>query len=328
MSLSQDSKSRLNAIAIVAIIALLAINAFLLINKFGQDKELKAQATQLHEVEEIKTELQKQYYEALTSLEELKGDNGALNARIDSQKVALKNQKDEISATIRGGKAEMKVARARIHELVAQSERYIAEISELSEQNTFLTSENMKLGEEKRILQDEISKEREQTQMLVSEKMSLEETNSKLNKERSSLKKTVDKATVIDVQNVEAIGYKIREGDKLVRKRYANNIDVVKICFDTKSNELANAGPETFYIRVLTPSGETMAMDNLGSGTFQLQEDGSVVRYTKAQELDYSHTEMTSCVNWTPGVAFSKGTYNIEVYNKGYLCGASTFRLK
>ena len=63
MSFTSDSKQKLTAIATVVIVALLGLNAFLVYNKISQDRQLEAQNLELEEAEQLKVELEKEYYD-------------------------------------------------------------------------------------------------------------------------------------------------------------------------------------------------------------------------------------------------------------------------
>ena len=130
MSFSKDSKQKLSAIGAVVIVALLGVTAFLLYNNYNQDMVIDTQKTELLETEQLKAELEKQYYESLSELEEMRGSNEELNALIDQQKAQLAEQKDKIARSIRSGKStkqELTDARSQIAQMKVQLDGYISE---------------------------------------------------------------------------------------------------------------------------------------------------------------------------------------------------------
>jgi len=69
----------------------------------------------------------------------------------------------------------------------------------------------------------------------------------------------------------------------------------------------------------------------MGSGIMRPSEGGGDgMRYTHMKTIDYSSgEENNTCFVWKPTEAnFASGTYNVEVYNKGYLSGTNSFTLK
>ena len=82
-------------------------------------------------------------------------------------------------------------------------------------------------------------------------------------------------------------GWKIKNSGVAAQRKSAKNVDYVQVCLDTYENEVAEMGSETFFIRVVNPVGETMAIENLGSGVLEKSVSGDKVRYTKAAEVEY-----------------------------------------
>ena len=93
-------------------------------------------------------------------------------------------------------------------------------------------------------------------------------------------------------------------------------------------NEVVKPGIEQFFVRVVNPNGETLAIEDLGSGVIQHAITGEDVRYTQFAETEYNNEEQELCLLWAPSLAFQAGKYDVEVYNKGFLCGKSSFALK
>lgn len=324
---SNNSKQRLIAIAAVVVVALLAVNAFLLYNKFTQDKKIAEQATELTETEKLKTELEKQYYEALSELEEMRGTNDELNTLIENQQAELKDDKDRIEKLIRNEK-DLGRARKELGNLKGQIEQYISEINSLKEQNQFLTDENSDLMENKALLETDLELQRNaNTELstaqaaLVSEKTDLEDKN-------KSLSKTVDFASVVKVNEIEGIGLRTKGNGKVVTEKSASKMDQLKLCFVTTNNEITNAGREQFYVRIINPVGETLAIEELGSGVMTSAATNEAIRYTQIKEYDYNNDETQLCFLWEPNAVFQKGTYDVEIYNKGFLAGTGSFKLK
>ncbi len=331
MSFSQDSKQKLIAIAAVIIVALLGINAFLLYNKYNQDKLIDQQEVELDEAKELKAELEKQYYEALSELEEMRGNNEELNSLIDQQKVELKEQKDKIAGLISRGKAnrnDLANARKQIENMRTQLDGYLTEIDQLKANNQQLTAENTQLSDAKVMLESEVEKERTMNEELTTAKAALVSEKEELLEERSVLSKKVNIASVIKVKDLQVTGEKLRKSGKPVSKKYAKSIDRLKVCFTTSENLVTDSGLEQFFVRIINPLGETMAIENLGSGVMSHSATNEDIRYTQMKELDYSNEEMQACFYWQPNTAFSKGVYDVQVYNKGFLAGESTFKLK
>jgi len=328
MASNNSSQQRLLAIAAVVVVALLAINAFLLYNKVSQGKVIAEQQSDLAEADKLKIELEKQYHEALSELEEMRGSNEELNAIIDQQKVELKQQRDKIDQIIREGK-EMGRARAELNNLKGQVEQYVAQITQLRAENENLRDERDQLSQRSRSLAENLDSAQVKNQMLAGENTTLSTEKQRLADERNRLADKVNLASVIKTPKIDVTPLKEKNSGKTVKKKFAKNTDQLKICFRTSENKVAQPGTEQFFVRIITPVGETMAIDGLGSGKIYSRDTGEEVLYSFVKEYDYAQDETEICHNWDPNLgAFSKGKYTVEIYNKGHLAGSGEFLLK
>ncbi len=324
---TKNSKQTIIGLLTVAVIASLAFNAFQFFSGSQKSQQLDKQANELRESEELATELEKQYHEALSDLEEMRGNNEELNAMIDSQKAELKKQKNKISRLIKN-KRDLKKAREELANLSAQVDGYLAEINQLKEQNEQLAAANQSLAADKQMLTTHLDSQRVVNEELVTAKAALVSEKDKLSEKNLNLFKTVTFASVVKVKDVEAMGMKTRSNGKTTKKSRAKKVDHLKICFKTTVNEVTNPGVEKFYIRVINPVGETMAIEELGAGVFINSKSKEEVRYTQMKEYEYAQDETEHCFTWKPNIAFQKGKYQVEIYNKGYIAGSTTFTLK
>lgn len=323
-----DSKHRLLAIAAIVIVVLLAINAFLLYNKYNQDSVIEEQKSDLVEADRLKIEMDKQYHEALSDLEEMRSTNEELNALIDQQKEELKQQRNRIEQLLKGG-GNLDRARTEIQNLKSQVQEYLSRIEQLREENEGLKGENEALASRTEELSQTLQSERDKNEALSGENQSLASEKKQLAAEKNQLSERVTLASVIKINQVNVTGLKERSNGKTVKKRYAKNVDQLRVCFSTEANEVTHAGIEQFFIRIVNPIGETLAIDELGGGVLVNKSTGEEVRYTSIREYSYENEESEICFNWDPSMAsFQKGTYRVEIYNKGYLAGAGDFELK
>ncbi len=328
MITSDSSKQRLLAIAAIVVMALLIVNAFLLYNKYNQSQVIEAQKSEIIESDKLKIEMEKQYHEALAELEEMRNNNEELNAIIDQQKIELKSQREKINQLLQAG-GNLDRARLEIKNLGIQVSEYMARIEQLNAENENLKGENEKLVAKTEKLVENLESERNRAQELTGEKEQLETVKTQLSRENEKLTDKVTLASVIRVKDISVVGMKQRDSGKMVKKKYAKNVDQLRICFSTEANEIANPGLEKFFVRIINPIGETMAIDDLGSGVLFNKSSGEEIRYTSLTEYDYSNDATEICYDWNPSSGnFQNGKYQVEVYNKGHLSGTSTFELK
>lgn len=333
MSFSKDSKQKLTAIAAVIILLLLATNAVLLYNNYQKSNEITKVSSELSETEKLKDELEKQHYAALDDLDAMKGENEEMNALIENQKEELRKKERKLRSLLSSGKktkAELEDIRSQINSISLQRDQYLAELNQMKEENQVLLTQNSQLTKEKETLNTQIGEERKMNEELVSAKAVLTSEKEDLTSKNQNLVKTVTRASVIDVRNVNVTGYKVKGSGKQVKRKYAKYVDQLKVCFDAQPNAVTEDAREDFFIRVLNPQGEVLAVESMGSGIMTPAEGAEGMRYTHMKTIDYtSGEENNACFVWKPTDAnFSSGTYNVEVYNKGYLSGTNSFTFK
>jgi len=315
-----QSKQNFTAIAIIAIIGLLGLNVYQWYNNSKLNASNQQQQSQMIELEKVQAELDQDYQAALESLEEMRGDNQQLNALIDSQKAELKTQKEKINDLI-WTKKEVEKAKLEIKTLNSSVTKYLAEIQELKVQNKLLTDDNVKLTQR---IDDEV-KEKESVLM---EKAALSAEKENLSKTNEKLGSKVDMANAIKINFLEVKGYEIKKDGKLKENSKAKNINMLRACFLTETNMVTQAGTKKFFVRIINPQGETIAVEDKGSGVLTNKLDNSQVRYTTSGEIQYNNEDTNACIDWTLEDKLPKGNYNIEMFNNGFLVGKGAFVLK
>jgi len=323
---SRKSNQRFIAWSIVAIILLLATNAYQWWNNLQVNKTLDLHKQELAAVEQMQGQLEKDYELALTSLEDLKGDNAELNGIIDQQKSELKNQKNKISNLIWKSK-KLDEAKKEMDNLKNQALAYVEEINILIAEKETLTVENKQLKTQTLSLQSTIDVISTEKDSISKQKDSIILVKEQLKQENEVLSIKATKASVVEVLDVDATGYKIRDNGKLKKQRKAKNIQLLEICFKIIPNEISENKTEEFYIRVISPTGETLFKKQLGAGMFNKTADGTATKYTLAANLNMPMSEEVVCVNYEHKETLLEGSYLIEIFNKGYLSGKGSFKL-
>jgi regulator of replication initiation timing len=279
---------------------------------------------ELTQQKEAFTELDAKYNEAVTQLEQQKGINAELDAKINQQLADLEASKNQISGLIRSNKDY----KSGMASLQRQKDQFLAEIDDLKKQNGILTESNTQLTGQNQQLTSTLNETQSKLQEEGSAKAALISEKTAIETERNQLSKKVDVASAIRVKNVEVKAKDVRSNGKERTKSKAKKVDKLSICFMTEANEVTAAGEETFYIRVVDPTGAPLAIESLGSGVGQNKRDESEFRYTTTATCNYTNGETQVCGAWQPGQNFVKGKYQVEIFNKGYLVGTGNFNLK
>lgn len=322
-----NSKQRLIAIAAVVIVALLAVNAWLLFKYTQADKAQETLTTQLDESAKAQEELNEEYYAAKAELESMRTGNEELNALVEQKQTELREAKDRIASLIRKG-GSLDAARAEISQLNEKVSGYVAELNQLREENALLADENQQLAQQRDVLESDLNVQRESNDNLTQERALLVSEKERLSGDNNQLSRKVSMASAIKVTNLEAVGQKKRRSGKAVTRRDAANVEQIEVTFGTTINEIAEAGEEEFHVRIINTQGVTLAMDQMGSGSFVNQATGESMRYTMKDDMAYDRSQNALRFLWAPGQQFDAGNYTVEIYNKGFLVGETSFRLK
>jgi type II secretory pathway pseudopilin PulG len=324
---SNESKQRFQIIAGIIIGILLIVVAILIVNNFSKGKKNRQLGVELNEAQQLNDELQMEFENALAELDKYKGDNEELNLLVDQQQEELSAQRDRIEILIKDSN-NLKEARRQLSKLIEQRDQYLAELTKLKEENEMLTQENQQLSSEKASLTANLESSQAKNQELSSAKAALTSEKESLEEERRRLSKKVNRASVIELSNIDVTGQINKGGGKWKDKDKADKINRLKICFDMEANDSTEEDVEQFFVRIINPQGETLAMENMGSGVMVNAQTQQKVRYTSVKEVKYNNQAGQACTTWAPGLPFQEGTYDIEIYNKGFLAGKTTYELK
>jgi len=314
------SKQNFTAIAIAIILALAGLNGYQWYSNSKLSKNNEIKQSEVIELQKLNAELDQDYQTAVESLEEMRGDNQQLNSLIDAQKAELTAQKNKINDLI-WSKKELDKAKVEIKNLNANVAKYLSEIKELKEKNQILTDENVQLT----ATVDEAKKTNEE---ILTAKAALSKEKDELSKSNQALGSKVDMANAIKINFLEVKGDETGRKGKLNETSRAKNVNVLRVCFITETNMVTSSGQKRFYARVIKPTGETVAVDDSGSGVLTNKLDNTQVRYTTSGDITYNNEDTNACIDWNVTEALVKGTYQIEMYNNGYPVGKGSFKLK
>lgn len=324
---NSNGASRLLPFLIVLLIGTIGVAGWLAYDRNEVMTQRDDMVVQLDETNMLKRDVEKQYYESLNELEEMRGNNEELNALIDAQKAELTDSKKRIDVLLRD-KRNLGKVRGELAGLKEQAAAYVVEINELREQNGLLAEQNMNLNQVNEGLQQTVAQATAANEQLTSARAELMSEKEVLMTEREELANTVTMASVVKVGGVNVTGLRMKDNGKTVRKKYAKNVDLLNICFQTTTNDVTPIGNEEFFVRIINPLGETLAVEEMGSGVLTNSLTKEKVRYTKVAEHQFNNDVSEVCVTWDTPVQLAEGDYGVEVYNKGYLSGQGTFRLK
>ena len=284
-------------------------------------------SSELVEMDQFKLQAEKQYYESLAELEEMRGSNEELNALIDQQKEELRLQNEKITSLTRDNR-NLGAARAELASLKQKTTGYLAELEDLRAANAALTEDRDRLSTERDLLSNDLQVSQQTNEQLNTERAVLVSEREELSTKNNELSRKVDVASVIKANNISAEGQKQRNSGRWVTRTNAKNVERIYVCFNSLDNAVADRGEENFQLRIINPTGETLSVEAEGSGVLTTN-NGTQVPYTKSVPFDFQGDAANHCAEWTTnGSEFPEGTYTVELYNKGQLVGNTEMQLK
>lgn len=314
MSTEQKKNNKTVWIGILAAL-LLGSNIFWLVNSNGKSDQITQLDAKVDETEALRAKLEKEYYESLSSLEEMKGQNAELNKVIDSQKAQLAQQKAKIDDLIRN-KKDLAAARVQIDGFKTQLNQYLAEINTLKADKDKLTAKVAEVEAQAATLQANVT--------------TLSENNTNLNNQLSTTNKDLEETKarednlkkVIKVDKVELVP--INAKGEEVKK--AKSADGFKVVFKTSKNTFAR-GKETFYVQVLSPQGVTVSNKAM---KLKLNNDEEVA-FTSSTDVSYNGAEqdVTATILFDDAKIEPRSQYEVRIYHRGeYVGGNASKKLK
>lgn len=162
------------------------------------------------------------------------------------------------------------------------------------------------------------------TTNLDSTKVVLEESKNytkTLATQNEELAKTVDRASKLSVLNLKASAYKLKGSGKQVETDKASRADILKISFTIAENAVAKSGDKVYYVQVIDSKNNVLGERvnaNFGDKSLTYSFTSTVKYENKTVEVSQD----------LAGKDFEKGTFFVNVFDKGELISKTSFQLK
>ncbi|MFK7904609.1 MAG: hypothetical protein AB8B69_05775 [Chitinophagales bacterium] len=316
----------------VLLLAILAgsliVNGILFFKNQQKDIELQS----CNEFMEVEHQLlQESYQVTLEELESYQIENSEKSESLLALEGEIEVQKAEIETLLtnnRYSRKKLSEAKLLIESLRVIAHDYKGKVEGLLASNAQLNQENGVLKTDitqKTAAIDELTVANEElnetTTLLASEKTTLSE-------ERDILQGKVKRASVLDIDAVDAAGVRFKNNGKELVTKNDKRAEKIKVCFEVQPNPVAELGQKEVYVQIMSPEGTVLAVDDMGSGIFTDAETSQPMKYTAKSVIDFKNQEETHCMYWDNNTDFSPGTYTTAVYHEGYQVGSTNFELK
>ncbi len=293
----ENQKTNSSLKIIVLVLSLLLLGSLFYIFKLTNDAN------------SLQTEVNKGKTEKQTVMDQLK----ELNATYDAAIAENTSISDELIAE-----------REKVVGLMAQLEKSngdVASLRKFKDQYNVLNAKMQGLMQEVEVLKKEnqtLTTNLDSTKVVLQESKNYTQTLVGQNEE---LSRTVEKGSKLSVLNLRTGAYKLRSSGKQVATERAGRTDILKVQFTIAENNIAKSGDKTYYVQIIDSKNNV-----LGEKTTANFGD---------QTLTYSFPTTVNYENKTvdvskdlPGKDFAKGTYFVNIFDKGELVSKSSFVLK
>lgn len=265
------------------------------------------------DVKALKAELEQKYNAALLDIESYKGDNAVLDSLLVVKEKELQAKKAKIDALL----AQVALNK-QDKEALAKAQALIAELESdkiaLQRSVDSLTTVNQQLTEDKANLTTQLTTTTQEKEQL--------------NTENKQMKDKIDKASILSTTNIVATPIRTTKKGKEEEVKKAKDAQKLKLCFDLLENKIAPKGPTELAVRIISTDGSTIQIESLGSGTLTEATTGNSVPYTYTISPEFDNETKQVCSYWNQSYNFGPGQYSVEVYQKGFLIGQSSFLMK
>jgi hypothetical protein len=139
--------------------------------------------------------------------------------------------------------------------------------------------------------------------------------------QNEELAKTVEKGSKLSVLNLKTAAFKVRSSGKEIATDKASSADILKISFTIAENSIAKSGDKKYYVQVIDSKSNVI-------GEKQTESFGDkTLTYSFAANVKYENKTVDVTQN-LPSDKLEKGSYFVNVFDKGELVSKSSFSLK
>ncbi|MFT4969500.1 MAG: hypothetical protein ACI9O4_001248 [Chitinophagales bacterium] len=307
--MSEANKSSKKTVYLVIIFLLLLINLVGAYYLFKGQQDLEVTQTEVGDLKDDLSGLQGDFNAQLAELDEMKGINAELDEVLAIREAEIKGHLEEIQKWKNQSgynKNELNKLKGKIVEFEAERAAFIGQIDELSQENAVLT-------EIKARLEIDLSSEKEVTAGLTEDK--------------EYLSGKFELGSLLQADELIAAGIKIKDSGVEKEITKVKNVQKIMVCYQTGENKVRETGEVKMQLRLINPNGETMFVQQEGSGMFTSKENGQEIRFSKEASFAFDGSNKKICIYWAHNIA-QAGTYTAEMYQEGYLLGITKVELK
>jgi peptidoglycan hydrolase CwlO-like protein len=309
-------KNSKNLIIGILAAALIGTAGYLLVDKSKTSDVIVQQKTEIAQVTDEKSDVQRSFDESLARLDSMSGINTDLSKKLTDKNSEIAKAKTEIRSILNkknATAAELSRAKLLITSLNDKITVMEQEVARLTTDNQTLTQDKVVLTQDKEVL--------------TQEKVKLTEDLTATTLIKEDLTKKVDVASTLNASNIAITPVNVKNSGKEKITSTAKRVDKLMISFDV-NNRIAVPGVTDVYVIVTGPDGKPVSTEALGSGTFTTREEGDKL-FTAKLPVDVVTAQKKAVqFSFAPGADFAEGNYKIQIYQNGFMIGEGVRELK
>ncbi len=292
------------------VVALLGTWGYIIYDKNQTKETIDQKETMIATTSTQRDQLQKELEDAAMRYDVLKTSNSKKDSAISVKDREIDNKKTRIQQLLNktnATQAELAEAKRLISSLNGDIDGYKEQVAILQEQKTQLIGEKAMVISQR----DRVQRNYDSSTLVIKEKEDL-----------------INVGSTLHASNFNIVGINERKSGKEKTTTTAKRVDKLRISFDLDENMLSESGSKEIYVCITAPDGSPIAVQALGSGTFNTRQ-GQEKPYTQKLDVNYTQNKRQSVsFDWKQGSNFNTGNYKIEVYNNGFKVGEGYKPLK
>ena len=283
--------------AIIGILAVLLIGSLIYIFKLTSDA--KTMQTTVTTVKSEKESVLKDLADLKTTYDAAIAENTSMSDDLIIERDKVVKLMTELKAA-KGDNASLQKYKSQYKALETKMKDMMVQVDTLKKENQNLTTN---LDSTKVVLED----------------------NKKYNKvlvgQNEDLTKTVELGSKLSVTNLKTASYKVRSSGKQIPTDKASRTDMLNVSFTIAENKIAKSGDKTYYVQVIDSKNNVLG----DKATISFGENSLTYSFTTTVKYENKTVEVSEQL---PGKDFAKGTYFVNVFDKGELVSKSSFSLR
>jgi len=292
---NQDNQSKLKAI--IGVLAILLIGSLIYIFKLTSDA--KTLQTTVTTVKSEKESVLKDLADLKTNYDAAIAENTTMSDELIAERDKVIKLMADLKAS-KGDNASLQKYKTKYKEMEQKMQNLMQEVAVLKKQNQTLTTN---LDSTIVVLEDN----KKYNQVLVGQ--------------NEQLAKTVELGSKLSITNLKTASYKVRSSGKQIATDKASRTDMLKVNFTIAENKIAKSGDKTYYVQVIDSKNNVLG----DKATISFGETSLTYSFTTTVKYENKTVEVSEQL---PGKDFAKGTYFVNVFDKGELVSKSSFSLK